>query len=172
MVASSNDKIIQSRSDKGFAGDHLAHFWSVFSVSKRVKIGGVLALMFCGYVLIDDRPLPGTFENSVPGTPKAASRMPEPIDDLDFVDASETRRLPTEQIKSFPQRQSDASPAPVDELPQHPVGPSDDTIVTAFNQQPIAQVQRHSVRQLPRTSRQISVIRPTLRFTGRIEPLR
>ena len=164
MVTNSNDKNLSSKNDKGFDHDH--RFRTVLSRSKRVKLGIVLGLMLCGYVLIDDGASEGP-ETFVPELPE----IPESFDTLSFVDTEETRQLLTEQIQSFPRRTTDTGPASANAVPQPPAEPTKDGIAGKFDQPPVAQPHHYSVKQLSDTSPEISAVRPTLRFTGRIEPL-
>ena len=170
MVAESNKSSIPSPRDPGSAGDRSARAASELSVSRRVKIGIVLLLMLCGYFLMEDRSSRDAFGTSVADTSIDASQMQDFIDDLDIVGAGDSQRDPHSQDGSHSLPKPNASSVADEAFLQIPNGLRENTFETVAESPPVEPRWNRDVHHLPQTSRKIAV-RPTLRFTGNIEPL-
>ena len=171
MADSSNTSSL-TPGDEETAGKHWTDSRSALSVSRRVKIGIVLALMLSGYFLIDDRPYSGTTGVSEPVQSGTDVQMQQFMEELDFVDAGQAQGRPAHQMKAEPQPPPAAPPVQVDEFPQLSVDPHEVAVLAESDDQPTEQIQSHTMIRPPRAPTQMAAARPRLRFTGRIEPLR
>lgn len=172
MADSSNTSSL-TPGDEETAGEHWIDSRSALSVSRRVKIGIVLALMLSGYFLIDDRPYLGTIGGSEPVQSETDVQMQQFMEELDFVDAGQAQGRPAHQVKVEPQPPPATLPVQVDGFPQLPVDPHEVVVLAEFDDQPTEQIQSHSMTRPPQaTTTPMAAARPRLRFTGHIEPLR
>ena len=177
MADSSNTSSL-TPGDEETAGEYWTDSRSALSVSRRVKIGIVLALMLSGYFLIDDRPYSGTTGDSGPVQSGTDVQMQQFMEELDFVDAGQAQGRPAHQVKAPPQPPPAAPPVQVDEFPQLSVDPHEVAVLAESDDQPMEQIQSHRMSRPqraptpPRAPTQMAAARPRLRFTGRIEPLR
>lgn len=161
---------------------------SGLSVSRRVKIGAVLLLTMCGYLLMGEssqpQPVPSTPVTSTPGP---ESDIQEFVDDLEFVEESlpeDTAIAQTTEVSVQPASEPPLQlpgAAPSAGTHSHP-GLSPNTQPPAYEEN----LQHHSQLTAATSgtalqSRQSSVyqryaplpqVRTVLRFTGRIEPMR
>ncbi|MCH2203892.1 MAG: hypothetical protein MK102_18155 [Fuerstiella sp.] len=166
-MADSNSKKITSTGKPPFTSDGSGHLLTGICRSRRVMIGVVLLLMLCGYFFVEDRPHPVGTGNTVTGGPPADIQISELIDDLELVDP----------VASHVQVNRDVSERPVGPLDENknnpivPPRPHDESLTQDSSPQSSLQQRIQDVHHSPQTSSQIAA-RPTLRFSGRIEPLR
>ena len=167
MVVDSNNKDIPTQGDQGFAGDYPARIPQVLSVSRRVKIGVVLLLMMGGYFLIDDRPRPDSTGASVADTSGASLEMQEFFDELTLVDEGNIRSEPSRRADSESLREPLTSSVAGDSFPQPRADTTENSRTTVASHQQVRQLRNDVMHHSSRNA-----VRPRLRFTGRIEPLR
>jgi hypothetical protein len=163
MVADSNKNNVPSPGNDEIAGDRPSLPQPELSISRRVKIGSVLLLMLCGYFFMEDGPRSGATVESDARTASIDLQMQQFIDELEFVDSGQSQVEVDDLIPSNPQppqNESQFGDNPPLQLP----APLNENSMTALTTDPALNHGRH---HSPRTA-----TRPTLRFTGRIEPLR
>lgn len=164
-MADSIQKDVVTSAEVHQAGDQTFSRQTGLSVSRQVKIGVVLLLTFGGYFLMEDRPQPTAIDStSVAPAAASTSQMQEFVDELQFIE-------PNDAGKYSPPATGLRLPAQASS-PDVATGEQHQEFNAMLNGTPETQ-SAHKPAVYQRTPVTVSESRHmTIRFTGRIEPLR